>query len=126
MTGGKKSSTRRPPPSLALPFRPILLLPVLAALLAGTTACFKGKPEEPTVSVQVESAAKRTMERTVVADAILFPLHQPAIVPKISAAVKKCYVKRVSRVRKGQLLAILENRDLAAAAEENKGVFEQA
>src|SRR5581483_6967723 len=93
MTGGKKSSTRRPPPpSLALPFRPILLLPVLAALLAGTTACFKGKPEEPTVSVQVE----------------------------------KFYVKRGSRVRKGQLLAILENRDLAAAAEENKGVFEQA
>ena len=111
---------------MRLAFWPILLLSALVALTAGTTSCSKEKPEEPTVSVQVEPARKRTIERTVVADAILFPLQQAAIVPKITAPVKKFYVKRGSPVRKGQLLAVLENRDLAAAAEENKGAYEQA
>ena len=36
------------------------------------------------------------------------------------------YVKRGNRVHKGQLLAVLENRDLAAAAQENKGSYSQA
>jgi multidrug efflux pump subunit AcrA (membrane-fusion protein) len=40
--------------------------------------------------------------------------------------VKKFYVKRGSPVRKGQLLALLENRDLAAATQENRGAFDQA
>jgi len=53
-------------------------------------------------------------------------LQQSAIVPKISAPVKAFYVKRGSRVRKGQLLAVLENRDLAAAAQENQGAYNQA
>jgi len=35
-------------------------------------------------------------------------------------------VVRGSRVRQGQLLAILENKDLAAAAEQSKGEFAQA
>jgi RND family efflux transporter MFP subunit len=35
-------------------------------------------------------------------------------------------VNRGSRVHRGQLLAVLENRDLAAAEIENKGAFEQA
>src|SRR6185503_8400721 len=35
-------------------------------------------------------------------------------------------VNRGSHVRAGQLLAELENRDLAAAAQENKGAFDQA
>ncbi len=42
------------------------------------------------------------------------------------APVKAFHVKRASRVHKGQLLATLENRDLAAAAQENKGAYEQA
>src|SRR6266571_3214765 len=43
-----------------------------------------------------------------------------------AAPVKAFHVKRASRVHKGQLLATLENRDLAAAAQENKGAYEQA
>jgi multidrug efflux pump subunit AcrA (membrane-fusion protein) len=40
--------------------------------------------------------------------------------------VQKFYVKRGSRVHQGELLATLENRDLSAAAEQNKGDYEQA
>ncbi|HKN33186.1 MAG TPA: efflux RND transporter periplasmic adaptor subunit [Terriglobales bacterium] len=78
------------------------------------------------MSVQVALVEKQTIQRTVPAEAILFPLQQSALVPKVSAPVKAFYVKRGSRVRKGQLLAVLENRDLAAAAQENKGAYDQA
>lgn len=88
--------------------------------------CAKEKAEEAVVNVQVATVEKKTLQRTLEADAILFPLQQSAIVPKITAPVKKFYVNRGSRVRKGQLLAVLENRDLAAAAQENRGAFHQA
>ena len=55
------------------------------------------------------------------ADAILTPLAQAAIAPKISAPVKKFYVQRGAHVKEGQLLATLESGDLAAAALDNKG-----
>ncbi|HTE87611.1 MAG TPA: efflux RND transporter periplasmic adaptor subunit [Terriglobales bacterium] len=82
--------------------------------------------KEPVVPVQVAKVEKTTLRRTVTAEAVLFPLQQSAIVPKISAPVKAFYVKRGSPVRKGQLLAVLENRDLAAAAQENQGAYNQA
>ena len=82
--------------------------------------------KEPAVPVQVTTVEKKTMQRTVTAEAVLFPLQQAAITPKISAPVKAFYIKRGSKVRKGQLLAVLENGDLAAAAEENKGSYDQA
>jgi RND family efflux transporter MFP subunit len=40
--------------------------------------------------------------------------------------VQKFLVNRGARVRKGQLLAVLENRDIAASVTENKGALEQA
>jgi HlyD family secretion protein len=95
--------------------------------LAFFSSCSKDTGEkEPVVPVQVTMVEKTTLQRTVTAEAVLFPLQQSAIVPKISAPVKAFYVKRGSRVRKGQLLAVLENRDLAAAAQENQGAYNQA
>ena len=60
------------------------------------------------------------------ADAILYPRDQAAIVPKISAPVKKFYVDRGSQVRAGQLLAELENGDSVGALTENQGGYQQA
>ena len=42
------------------------------------------------------------------------------------APVKAFYVNRGSPVHQGELLALLENRDLAAAEVDNKGAYEQA
>jgi multidrug efflux pump subunit AcrA (membrane-fusion protein) len=53
-------------------------------------------------------------------------LNQSTITPKVSAPVKKFFVHRGDHVREGQLLATLENRDLAAAALESKGLYDQA
>ena len=92
-----------------------------------TVGCSSDKgAQEPTVTVQVATVEKTTIQHTISSQAILFPRQQAAIVPKISAPVKKFLVKRGSPVRSGQLLAVLENRDLSAAAQENKGSFEQA
>lgn len=92
-----------------------------------TVGCSSDKgDQEPTVTVQVVSVEKTAIQQTINTQAILFPRQQAAIVPKISAPVKKFLVKRGSPVHQGQLLAVLENRDLSAAAQENKGSYDQA
>ena len=76
--------------------------------------------------VQVVSVKKTSIQRLITAEAVLYPLQQAALTPKVSAPVKKFYVKRGSRVHRGELLAVLENRDLAAAEEDSKGSYDQA
>ena len=80
----------------------------------------------PTVTVQVATAEEKQIQDVVTADAVLYPREQAAIVPKISAPVKKFYVQRGSKVHAGQLLAELEDRDLAGAVTENQGGYQQA
>ncbi len=101
----------------------------MVCLAAGfcMTGCSKEAGEkEPTVAVQVATVEKKTIEHTVVTEGVLFPLAQSAITPKISAPVKTFYVKRGSRVHEGELLAVLENQDLTAAAQDTKGSYDQA
>jgi HlyD family secretion protein len=103
------------------------LMAGLAVLLALLSGCSKEPAaKEPVVPVQVAPVEKTTIEHTVVAQAVLFPLSQSAIVPKISAPVKTFLVKRGSHVREGELLAVLEHQDLAAAAQDTKGTYDQA
>jgi multidrug efflux pump subunit AcrA (membrane-fusion protein) len=94
----------------------------------GLSGC-SSKPESepaPIVTVQVAVAETKPIEQFVTTDAILYPREQAAIVPKISAPVKKFYVERGSRVRAGQLLAELEDKDLIGAVTENQGGYQQA
>src|SRR5215472_13852152 len=66
-----------------------------AGVVLGFTGCSK-KDETPeaAVPVQVATVLKTGLEKTVSAQAILFPLQQSAITPKISAPVEKFYVQR--------------------------------
>jgi HlyD family secretion protein len=104
----------------------LLTLAASASLLISAACSGNKGDKEPTVSVQVVPVEKTTIQHAVKTEAILFPRQQAAIVSKISAPVERFLVKRGSPVRQGQLLAILENRDLSAAAQENKGSFDQA
>ncbi len=106
--------------------RMLRLIFVSAIISLAALGCSKEKPEEPEVAVQVAAVRETSLQRSVTADAILFPLQQAAIVPKISAPVARFYVKRGSRVHAGELLATLENKDLAAAAQDTKGAYDQA
>ena len=77
--------------------------------------------------MQTAVAQRGTIQQIISAEAILFPRDQAAITPKIVAPVRTFYVNRGSRVHsRPSLLAVLENRDLAAAEVENKGTYEQA
>src|SRR5712671_2104177 len=97
------------------------------AVCLAATGCGKGeKPEAPEVTVQAAPAATADISRVVNTEGIIFPIAQSAITPKINAPVRKFYVVRGQKVRQGQLLATLENRDLSAAALDNKGAYEQA
>jgi len=103
-----------------------------AACLAGITAallllplagCKKDATPEPLVTVQAEHPEQGAMSEKIVTDAVLAPLAQAAIQPKIAAPVRKFYVERGARVKAGQLLATLENTDLAAATLDNRGSY---
>lgn len=99
---------------------------VLLLLGVGLGCSRESGEKEPVVGVQAQAVEKETIEHTVTAEALLYPLQQAAITPKITAPVKKFYVNRGSKVRAGQLLATLENRDLAAATVASQGAYEQA
>src|SRR5207253_7538506 len=75
----------------------------------------------PIVSVQAAAVKQGSISQTVMADAVLYPINQATITPKIAAPVLKTYVTRGSKVRQGQLLVILENKDLIAAEQESRG-----
>jgi len=107
--------------------RRLIILAATTSLLLMSAACSKDKGDkEPTVSVQVVPVEKTTIQHVIKSQAILFPKQQAAIVSKISAPVQKFLIKRGSPVHKGQLLAVLENRDLSAAAQDTQGAFSQA
>ena len=113
--------------SIRVDFRRIVSASLVATAWMMCMACSSEKPaEQPTVSVQVAAVEKTSIQRVVEAQAVLFPLQQAAIVPKISAPVQKFLVKRGSSVKQDQLLAVLENRDLSAAAQDTKGAYQQA
>ena len=91
-----------------------------------------GKTEKPAAEVEapthvlVEPVSNGAIDHVVTADAVLYPINQSNVTPKISAPVKRMLVNRGDHVRAGQLLAELESADLAAAVEEAKQKYEQA
>src|SRR3954471_8658785 len=101
---------------------------LISALLTG---CGKGgenkeaaETEAPT-PVTVEPAVRGAIDHVITADAVLYPINQANVIPKLSAPVRRILVNRGDHVRVGQLLAELETGDLAAAAEETKHQYEQ-
>ena len=105
-----------------------------AALTAGTAllvalagGCSKEEKEkEPEVSVQTTPAEKKDISQVISEEAVIFPHQQATVAPKITSTIKQFLVQRGARVKKGQLLAVLENADLSAAALASQGDFQQA
>jgi HlyD family secretion protein len=104
--------------------RPIVALLCVGVLLSGCKKSDDVVP--PEVSVQAEKVERKPLTEYVSGETILVPQSQAAIVSKISAPVKEFLVQRGSRVKKGQLLAVLENADLAAAVRDSQGAMKQA
>jgi RND family efflux transporter, MFP subunit len=99
-----------------------------AMLLANlAVGCSKSEAEkEPEVSVQSTPAEKKDISQIITEEAVIFPLQQATVAPKITSTIKQFLVQRGTKVKKGQLLAVLENADLSAAAVASQGDFQQA
>jgi len=111
---------------------PKLFICVLLVLTAMLAACSKSKDadegadENAATPVQVAPAERKAIHSFITAEAVLYPIKQANIVPKISAPVARFLVQRGDHVREGQLLAVLEDRDLIAGAQESKELYRQA
>ena len=111
----------RPPSHLAFSAStPFAATALLCLTLAG---CHKATEETPTVAVAVQAQHPHIapISEQIAADATLAPLAQAALAPKISSPIRAFYVQRGARVRKGQLLASLEDRDLQGSALDSQG-----
>lgn len=93
-----------------------------AAVLTGCGK--KAEAPEAVVNVQAATVSTQPITQHIEADAVLSPIAQAAIAPKITAPVKKFYVQRGSPVKAGELLATLENADLRAAVTDNQGALD--
>jgi multidrug efflux pump subunit AcrA (membrane-fusion protein) len=108
-------------------FQKVASAATIAALLCVAVGCSKAEKEkEPVVSVQTTPAQKDAISQVVTAQALVFPVQQATIAPKITSTITDFKVQRGNPVKKGQLLAVLENKDLSAAEEASKGDFEAA
>ena len=88
-----------------------------ALLLAGCSADDETEPA-PVVQVKVARATLEDVRLGVDAPATVFPRAQADIASKITAPIRELAVRKGDRVSAGQVLAELENRDLAAQREE--------
>jgi HlyD family secretion protein len=101
---------------------------VILAAAAVLVGCHRGEQQEqsPVVTVDVAPVTLAKIQDTVRADGVVYPRQQAALVPKITAPVARRLVERGTRVRAGQLLLELENKDLAGAALKGQANYEAA
>lgn len=108
-------------------FKPVTFA-ISLLCVASMSGCKKAGDDTPAavVTVEAEKPERGEISEHIAADATLSPLAQAAISPKITAPVRTFYVQRGSKVKAGQLLAVLENRDLAGQALDNQGQYTAA
>ncbi|MGH9573807.1 MAG: efflux RND transporter periplasmic adaptor subunit [Candidatus Acidiferrales bacterium] len=99
---------------------------VTLAISLGACSSSQQSDQTPTVTVQAATVQNQPIEQVVSADAVLYPVDQAAIMPQVSAPIKKFYVQRGSQVHAGETLAELESQPLQGAVTENQGGYEQA
>ena len=104
-----------------------LFAALAAGLLAASGCSKKAEPEtEAPAPVQVTAVTQEPIRHIVAGDGILFPQDQTGVMPNISKPVLKFYANRGDHVKQGQLLAVLESRDLTAAVANAKSQVSQA
>lgn len=112
--------------NLTMPYRGAAVLLSLSFLVGN--GC-KSKEEEvaaPVVIVQAAQPTTASISEEIVADAVLAPLSQAAVMPRIAAPILREYVQRGQHVKQGQLLIALDDRDLRGAATDTLGAVTSA
>jgi RND family efflux transporter MFP subunit len=105
-----------------MPRAPIALVLMLA--------CRHGEAPEPEarplVSVKVARAELADVELGVTAPATVFPRERASISSSLTAPIRALHARKGDRVTKGQVLAVLEDRDLLAQKAEAAAALRQA
>ena len=110
-------------------FSSAIISSALIASCLAPIACHKQEAagsDATAVQVQAEHPAVGPISEEIAADAILAPLSQAAIAPRISAPIKEEWVQRGAHVHKGDLLITLEDRDLKGSALDSSGSLASA
>ena len=106
----------------------LVIVLVACNLLFG--GCQKKSEEEkaptPVVAVKTAQAEITDLALTVQAPATIFPREQANITARITARIIKLNARKGDTVAAGQILAILESRDLIAQRDEAKAVITEA
>jgi HlyD family secretion protein len=103
-----------------------IVLILLPGMISGCKKAAEDEGASGAVAVQAEHPSVGPISEQIAADAILAPLAQAAIAPRVSAPIRAEYVLRGSHVHKGQLLISLEDRDLQGSALDSKGAVASA
>src|SRR6476660_1770043 len=114
----------------------ILLIALIALIVFGLTVLIiwrwkKSKPETeaevtPVVSVKVAKAEKGNIAAPVVAVGTIWPREKADVGAKISAQIKKMALLKNKVVHSGEVIAVLESRDLEAQRAEAAGALNEA
>ncbi|MBW4038434.1 MAG: efflux RND transporter periplasmic adaptor subunit [Acidobacteria bacterium] len=102
---------------------------ILALATLAICAGCKGGSNEPSdipVAVQAEHPHVGPISEEIAADAVLAPMSEAALSPRISAPIRAEYVQRGAHVHRGELLLVLDDRDLQGAALDTKGALATA
>jgi multidrug efflux pump subunit AcrA (membrane-fusion protein) len=114
----------------------ILLIALIAVIVFGLTVLIiwrwkKSKPETeaevtPVVSVKVAKAEKGSIAAQVVAVGTIWPREKADVGAKVSAQIKKMAQLKNKVVRAGEVIAVLESRDLQAQRAEAVAALNEA
>ena len=100
---------------------------VVASLLLLAGCSSREEPDvRPMVAVKVAPAILEDVQQSVRAPAVIHPRQQASIASRLTAVIKELPVRKGDRVKAGQLLARLENRDLLAQRAEAEAALHQA
>ncbi|HVC46383.1 MAG TPA: efflux RND transporter periplasmic adaptor subunit [Terracidiphilus sp.] len=100
-----------------------ILLAAAALPMLLISGCKHEPTPTPEITVKAQHSQQGSISRHILSDAILTPRAQAAIEPRITAPVQRFYAQRGARVHAGQLLATLQNSDLTALLQDNKGAY---
>lgn len=101
---------------------------ILTGTLFFSSSCSKHQETEveSPAPVQITTATQDTIRQIINGDGVLYPWNQTPLTPKITSPVQEFFVNRGDHVKEGQLLALLEKRDLTALALESKHALTQS
>ena len=112
--------------------RVILQLPVIAVLVAplcALTSCEKVRAKNDTAAlpiVGITKVTRQTLRRQITLSSELVPFQEIAVYAKESGYVQKLLVDYGSRVKQGQLMAVLEIPELQAQLAEDQAAIKNA